>query len=172
MIIGMGTKSALKQRSVESALRQLGQKAEIVSTEVESVVPANPFGFDQIVTGARHRAKVALEIPGASWGLGIETGLVNIEGQYFDMAGICVLTDRGDESISFSAGMFVPDWVIEWIRKEDVEFGVITQQLSGDSEKDPIKYFSADKMKREEMLSQAVMVALNKLINPDRYTQK
>jgi len=72
---------------------------------------------------------------------------VEIEGNYFDIACVYIKT-KDTDSVAYSAGYFTPKWIIDEIKEKNTEYGHITQRLSGDSEKDPIKYFSDSKIKR------------------------
>jgi non-canonical (house-cleaning) NTP pyrophosphatase len=59
--------------------------------------------------------------------------------------------------------------MIDEIKEKNTELGHITQKLSGDLDKDGIKYFSAGKIKREELLTQAIEIALIKIFNKEKY---
>ena len=169
MKIAAGTTSALKIRAIESALVRFGLQAEVVGYTVSSGVSDQPFGFDQIVAGAGARAKAALGESGAEMAIGIENGLVEIDGRHFDIPCVVVVTGKGDESMSFGSALFVPEWIIERIKIEDMEFGHVIQDISGVDEKDPQKYLSNGEIKREEMITQAIVLAMNKIINANKY---
>lgn len=169
MKISIGTKSELKIWALNKSAGKFFENIEIVSVKTDSGVSTQPFGYAEIILGAKNRANSALEITEGDISCGIENGLIEIENQYYDIACVFLKTKQGKESISFSSGYFVPDWIIDEIKKNNYEFGFITQKLSGDSDKDPIKYFSNDKIKREEIISQAIDIAFIKIINKDKY---
>lgn len=171
MKIAVGTTSALKLRSVALALGQLEVDAEIIPFKARSGVPEQPFEYAEILEGSRNRAKKALKATGADIGIGIESGEVKIPhlGQHFDIPGVCVVTKKGEESFAFGAGYFVPDWMIKEVIKRDTDLGVIIQELDPSAEKDPIAYFSGNLIKREEMLTPAIVCALVKILLPKRY---
>lgn len=168
MKIAIGTTSELKIRALKNALAKFEIEAEVVPLKTESGVSDQPFGYEETTKGARNRATAAFEKEIPEMALGVESGLIEIEGNYFDIACVCIKTGN-DESISYSAGYFTPQWIIEEIKETNTEYGHITQRLSGDSEKDPMKYFSNNKIKREEVLSQAIEIALIKIFNKIRY---
>lgn len=172
MKIVAGTTSALKIRAIESALAGLGIAGQVEGFDVASGVSNQPFGFDQIMEGSKNRAVQAQALSDAEMAVGIEYGLVQIGDEYFDIPCVTVITPEGLQSVSFGAGMYVPGWIIEKIKAEDSEFGPIIQEISGGGEKDPIKYFSGDKIKREDILAQAVAVALSQIINVDKYEKR
>lgn len=169
MKIAIGTTSELKVRALNNALTKFEIESEIVSLKTESGVPNQPFGYEETTKGAKNRAIATLEKEGPDIALGVESGLIEIEGNYFDIACVYIVTKEGDESVSYSAGYFTPRWIIEEIKEKNTEYGHITQRLSGDSEKDPLNYFSDGKIKREELLSQAIEIALVKILNKEKY---
>ena len=166
MKIAIGTASELKIRACEKALEKFDIGGELVSTKTESGVADQPFGFGEITTGAKNRAEAALKnVENAELGIGIENGLIHIEeiDQWFDMPCICILQKNGGESIAFGAGYDIPLEMIERIKSENIELGKIIQLLDRNAEKDPIAYFSGGKLKREEIIQQAIECALSRL---------
>lgn len=166
MKIAIGTTSELKIRACEKALRKFGIDGELISIKTESGVNDQPYGFGEISTGAKNRAKEALKnVESAEIGVGIENGLIYIEetDQWFDMPCICILYKDGGESVSFGAGYDIPLEMIDKIKNENIELGKIIQELDPSAEKDPIGYFSGGKLKREEIVQQAIECALSKL---------
>ncbi len=168
MKVIIGTTSELKVRALKNALAKLKIESEIVPLKTASGVSNQPFGYEEMTKGAKNRAEAAFVIRDAEISLGVENGLVEIEGNYFDIACIYIKT-KDDNSISYSAGYYTPGWIIEEIKEKNTEYGQITQRLSGDSEKDPLKYFSEGVIKREELLSQAIEIALIKIFNKEKY---
>ncbi len=70
--IAAGTASKLKLRAINDALKRLGFGTEAIPTEVDSIIPKQPFGFGQIRMGAEHRALFARQRNDADFGVGIE----------------------------------------------------------------------------------------------------
>lgn len=168
MKVAIGTTSELKIRALKNALTKLGVESEIISLKTESGVPNQPFGYEEATKGAKNRSEAVLVESSSDIAIGVESGLIEIEGNYFDIACVYIKT-KNDVSVSYSAGYFTPQWIIDEIKETDTEYGHITQRLSHDSDKDPIKYFSEGKIKREELLSQAIELALIKIFNKEKY---
>lgn len=171
MKISLGTTSELKIRAVKCAFAKFEIDEELFPVEVVSGVSKQPFGFQEIITGSRNRASSALMEMDADLSIGIENGIVEIEGNFYDLAGICIIEKNKSESLNFSAGMPVPEWAIAEIKANDSELGLITQRLSHGADKDPMNYFSNGKIKREEVLSQAIILALAQIFNKNNYSK-
>ncbi|MFA7216672.1 MAG: inosine/xanthosine triphosphatase [Candidatus Paceibacterota bacterium] len=169
MKIVLGTNSELKVRALKSALDKLDIEAEVISRKAESNVSDQPFGYEEMIKGAKNRVENLFKDLDADIYVSIESGLVSIEGMYFDIACVYSKNKEGVDSTSFSSGYFIPEWMIDKIKTEKTELGFITQELSGDTDKDPIKYFSKGALKREELIYQAVLISLLKIFNKDKY---
>ena len=172
MKIGIGTTSELKIRALKNALSKFDKEIEILPVKTESGVSSQPFGFGEMVEGARNRIHGVISTIHPDIAIAVESGLVEVSGKYFDIACVIASTEDGEEFVSYSSGYFVPDWIIKEIKEKNTEFGYITQRLSGDTDKDPIKYFSDNVVKREELLSQAILIALTQLFNKNKYIQQ
>lgn len=171
MKIGIATTSELKIRALKNALEKFKLESEIVSIKSESGVSSQPFGYEETARGAKNRVTSILEKGNMDMAVAVESGLIEIEGSYFDVACVYIKTKEGDESFAYSSGYFVPEWMIQEIKEKKTELGFITQRLSGDSDKDPLKYFSNGQTKREELLSQAIEIAFIKIFNEGKYRQ-
>jgi inosine/xanthosine triphosphatase len=169
MKIAIATTSELKIRALKDALDKLGVNAEIVQRKTDSGVSSQPFGFEEMTLGAKNRVAQCKKELNADLFLSVESGIAPIEGNFFDVACAYALSNDGKESISYSSGYFLPEWMVREVKEKNTELGHITQRLSGGGEKDPLRYLSGDSMRREELLSQAIALALVKLSKEEKY---
>ncbi len=172
MKIAVGTESKLKLRAVSASLKLLGINGEVIGHNSKSLVPNAPVGYEEMTLGALNRAKEALrKVNESQIGIGIENGLLQVveTSEWFDLPVICVLTKDGDKFFSIGAGYNVPQWMIDRIFNEHTELGFIIQELDKDAEKDPINYFTKGLLRREEILTQALICALSNIVNKERY---
>ena len=167
----VGTESALKLRAVESALNTLALNAVVQGRKTESGVPDQPVGFEQIQIGASSRAAEALAYLKVDLGIGIESGLVQVDGSWYDPPCVAVLTKEGAASVAFGAFLPIPAWAVEEIRAKNTELGHVVQRRAGGGEKDPHIYFSNKSVKREQVIEQAVLCALSPIICAARYQE-
>ncbi len=172
--IGVGTASALKLRAVQRAFERLNPvfheiAAEIRPTEVESIVPVQPFGFATIVRGATHRATTARQYHQADLGIGIENGLVEIESNWYDPPCVVVVDKDGLVGSAFGALFPIPYRMVHEVKTKHTELGNIVQAAAGGGEKDPHKWLSEGEVNRDEIIVQAILCALAPLRHADRY---
>lgn len=120
--VAVGTENAAKLRAVHAALASLAADSALLvlrGTRVESGVPEQPVGWEEIAAGARNRAHAALVAAGtAVLGIGIEDGLVELpSGSGGRIAvvnvGCAWVTDGEREGTGYSAGFAYPPRVAE-----------------------------------------------------------
>jgi len=171
MKIVLGTTSELKIRAANDAFKVLDISPEVITVKSESGVPDQPFGVEQILTGAKNRAKNAMEIEESDYAIGVENGIIKIEqiNKWMETLVVVVVSSDGKESCAQGLAYPLPDWAVEEIKKENSELGHVVQRLNPALEKDPINYFSGGKIKREETITQAIVSAMLEFINSDRY---
>ncbi|MBA3733069.1 DUF84 family protein [Patescibacteria group bacterium] len=169
MKIAIATASELKIRALKDALSVLNIDAEILFGKTSSGVAEQPFGYLETSKGAHNRVMQCKEAFDPDIAVAVESGLIPIEGSHFDIACVHVISKEGKESIAYSSGYFIPEWMVKEVRVNNTDIGIIAQRLSNSTDKDPLNYFSKELIKREALLSQAIVLALIKLLNEDKY---
>jgi non-canonical (house-cleaning) NTP pyrophosphatase len=187
LVVAVGTKSALKVRAVESALKYLEGRGierlgdlplsphELRTGETDSGIPAQPFGLEQMFTGALNRARAAREAHDAHIGIGIENGLVNISPEdgrqcWFDPPAVAIVYPRWQViGLSLGAALPIPYNMVREVQEQQSELGVIVQKHAGGGEKDPHKFLSKGMLDRESIIVQAILSAFTVIINADEY---
>jgi inosine/xanthosine triphosphatase len=112
-VVRVGTLNPAKLAAVRRALGAHAADPDILSilgVDVPSGVPDQPVGWDEIIAGARNRARAALALGGAELGIGIEDGLVELPvgGPGIFNVGCAWVTDGHREGSGFSAGFAYP----------------------------------------------------------------
>ncbi len=113
--VHVGTQNAAKLEAVELGLAPFFSKLELKSREVASGVDEQPIGFDEIITGARNRARAALADRNDGLGVGIEDGLIplsHVPTGYLNV-GCCVIFDGDREGLGLSSGFEYPADCVE-----------------------------------------------------------
>lgn len=158
VIVALGSTSDLKIKAAQEAFKHFGQQIALVSVAVTSGVSDQPEGFDQMTAGAYARARAALDAtPNAVFGIGLESGIVEIDAHYLDPAIACVVDRDGNHQIGFGPGFPIPYWAVDEARTS--ELGAVVMKR-GAKNKNPMAYFSEGTIDRSELLAWAVRCAL------------
>lgn len=119
MKIAVGTKNPNKVKTVikvvQTTLKLSADKIEIESVDVSSGVPEAPHDRETF-DGAVNRARGVMEVLTADLYIGIESGLVERYGTYFEEAWTVVIAQNGDQRIGYSSGLMLPPIVVERMR--------------------------------------------------------
>ncbi len=110
--VRVGTLNEPKLEAVRAALAPYAPRVEVAGAQVESGVSEQPVGYDEIVSGARNRARRAREAGACELALGIEDGLVELPlasgpGEVLNV-GCAFVTDGHREALGLSAGFAYP----------------------------------------------------------------
>lgn len=181
--VRVGTLNAAKLAAVRAALEPYSPQARVEGVEVQSGVPEQPVGWQEIVRGARQRARGALET-GGELGIGIEDGLVEIdagaEGVQRLNVGCCAVVGAGRSGLGFSAGFPYPPACHERAVREREPIGDLFDSFwlerRGDPDRQPsasgignIGKLSLGALARSDYSRQAVIAALLGFLHPDLY---
>jgi inosine/xanthosine triphosphatase len=171
MKVGIGTKNLGKVKAVEETFRKAFGEVEFISAEVDSGVPSQPKE-GEILKGAINRAKNSIK--DNDYGVGIEGGVVNIEGRMF-ATGYCVIIDRqGNYTIGSQPIFELPRIFAERISKGD-ELGRIADDFF---KSENLKHgigavgmLSKKFVTREDLIKSSVSTALIPLISKKVYSE-
>jgi len=141
--VRVGTKNPAKLGAVEDALRSFardGVEIELVPVDVASGVAEQPIGWNEIVRGARNRARSAFESGDCVLGVGIEDGLVRLtdepgagsrrpEADAFYNVGCAWLTDGEREGHGFSSAFAYPPGCLGAAIRDQAPIGDLFDEL-------------------------------------------
>lgn len=196
--VRIGTENRAKGAAVRQALARFqasgSPEIQIVPVGVSSGVSEQPIGFEEILAGARNRARAAFASGDCALGVGIEDGLVKLaerdetrldrhgpaasEGVY--NMGCAWVTDGEREGSGFSSGFaYPPDCVLPAIR-DQAPIGALFDAL-WQARRDPaaveasgaregnIGRLTAGRLTRAEYGEGALVCALVRFLHPDLY---
>jgi inosine/xanthosine triphosphatase len=182
--VRVGTTNAPKLAAVRSALEPYAPNAAVEGVAVESGVPAQPLGWEEIVRGACNRARRAGTSGPCDLGVGIEDGLVPLP----DAAGApqhvnvgCAAVARGEQVwLGFSSGFAYPPACTQRAVCERTPIGPLFDGLwearRAETATDPagcevgnVGQLTLGVLPRSEYARQAVLCALVPLLHPDLY---
>ena len=184
--VRVGSVNEPKLAAVRSALGAYASDATVEGVAVDSGVPEQPVGFDEIIRGARNRAAGAVSGLPVDLGIGIEDGLIpypaalsNDKIAHLNI-GCVAITDGERNSIGFSSAFAYPlDCSIPSV-KDRRPIGVVFDRLwkarRGESAHLPsalstgnIGRLSNDVLPRAEYTRHGVLCALVAYLQPDLY---
>jgi inosine/xanthosine triphosphatase len=117
MIVAVGSLNPAKIEATRLAFVALqpGQIQDVRGYDVPSGVAAQPMTDAEAIRGARNRAVHAIALAECDYGVGIEGGLQQTEGSWFN-SGWAVVVDRdGGEGVGSSLRMQVPLALMELV---------------------------------------------------------
>jgi inosine/xanthosine triphosphatase len=117
--IVVGSGNPVKLAAVRAVVERTWPTCEVSALSVESGVPAQPFGDDETIQGARTRARGVLEsVPSADLAVGLEGGVViERDGSMRTCAWAVAIDRRGTEGVGGSLAMPLPTAVAERLRR-------------------------------------------------------
>ena len=127
----VGSRNPVKIAASQAVLRRVyGEGIDVRGVAVASGVSRQPWGDEETLRGAVNRAVAALRITGASLGVGLEGGLVEVDGQVFTSAWCAVARADGTTGVAGGANMLLPPLVAQAVR-EGAELGPTMDDLTG-----------------------------------------
>lgn len=177
MIINVGSKNPVKIEAVKEVLRDY-RSLEIDKLnylEVSLEVSEQPFGWNQIVSGSKERAKKSFT--NCSYSIGLESGLVHLphsKSRLYDVC-VCSIFEGYFYFFGFSSGFEIPKYLADSITNSGIDLGEACQKhgLSPDknigSREGLIGLLTNKRIDRKEQIKQALQMALIRLENPNLY---
>lgn len=114
MRIVVGTKNHKKVHVVTEIFQNFftNPNIEVISHNADSKVPEAPHN-QQTYEGALNRARECYRLGSADYYIGIESGLVERYGNYFEEAWAVIISADGLEQIGYSSGLPLPPVVVK-----------------------------------------------------------
>ncbi|MBI2474613.1 MAG: inosine/xanthosine triphosphatase [Candidatus Taylorbacteria bacterium] len=178
MRINVGTKNAAKLRAVKNALAsyEWTGSLDVISVDVASGVPDQPLSMAETVEGAKNRAKSAY--PKCQYSIGLENGLIEVPGSMNGRMDVCccAIYDGQNFHLGLSSGFELPrsiqKFVDQGLNMTDAALrsGLTTNAQIG-SEEGVISLLSKGRIRREDYIKEAVMMAMIQIENRAIYAK-
>ena len=173
MKIVVGSTNQNKIDGVAKACARFFSNVNVIATPAESGVHEQPFGFEEIVNGAKKRAISAYTAyRECQLSIGIEAGFVDINKKHMN---ITVAAAYDGKKVHLGCGpMFeVPDNITERVVKKRESFGEMINEISNNktnsAEEGAIGFLTDKKVLRHEINEWAVCMALVPWIKKELY---
>jgi inosine/xanthosine triphosphatase len=180
-LVRVGSTNPPKLEGVRAALVWFASEVEIEGIDVESGVPDQPLGFEEIVAGARNRAEAARRGGTCDLGVGYEDGLVALPDtpeSWFNV-GCAALSDGARISLGLSSGFSYPAACSEPAVAERQPIGALFDRFWRERRGDAVPprklsignvgKLTGGALTRADYTRQAVLCALAPFIHPDLY---
>ncbi len=181
IIAAVGSTNPVKLAAARSVLRLLYDNAiEVLAVPVDSGVPAQPWGDAETRRGAINRALAAQATTAATWGLGLEGGVLEIsEGaqgiSLFTSAWCAVINEQGVLGIAGGANLLLPPSVSQALR-DGRELGVAIDELIGQEgthqRGGAIGALTLGRSSRQVAFEHVLTLAFARLLTPHYYTDQ
>ncbi len=148
---------------------------EVDGVEVPSGVSDQPVGEEETRRGAVGRAKQALSIENAGWGIGIEGGIMHLEEGVFTTAWCAIADQRGNISLGGGLMMPLPPPIVRDL-EAGYELGHATDRLfqvqNSKQAGGALGHLSKGLHSRQAAYEAIFTYALSKFLNPELYELK
>jgi inosine/xanthosine triphosphatase len=132
MKIAIGTRNPLKTAATQQAFEQwfTGEIVECVGVSVPSGVAEQPMTAEESIQGASNRAQASLqEVLDAEYGVGLEAGLEQVNGQWFVSGWVAITSRSGATYVASSGRAPVLPEVMERVLEKGYELGAADDEI-------------------------------------------
>lgn len=173
MYVVLGSTSPVKVNATKQAFGAYFDEVEVKALPLPSGVKAFPSSDEETLQGAMNRAEKARSLePGADFAVGLEGGLVKLEG-YVLVHQIAIVIKDDIKGIGVSQGYVAPDRLI---RQLDMESDSSRKTIDGYfgrdeilSEEGVVGVMTNGVLTRTDASRDAVICALTRFVNPKYY---
>lgn len=171
MKVAVGSTNPVKINATKQAFAKVWPKKkwEIVGVEVGSGVSSQPLSDEESLKGAKNRAKAAIKIAKADFGVGLEGGIHETNGLWFDTGWAVVVDKKGTLGIGTSIRMQSPPSMMKYVKK-GMELGDVDDMFFGKKntkhKQGHFGLMSKGVLMREEAYQHGVISALVRFLHP------
>ncbi|OHA62946.1 MAG: hypothetical protein A2748_00505 [Candidatus Wildermuthbacteria bacterium RIFCSPHIGHO2_01_FULL_45_20] len=170
--IAIGSQNPVKISAVQNAFGALWKGEEFLfeGISVASGVAEQPMSVQETLQGAKTRASLAQEQSKGDFGVGLEGGIWEIDGQFFTGAWAVVISDEGVMGMASSIHAPLGKKFLDLIR-QGYELGkagdIITGRTNLKHQEGYFGVISGNALTRERQYTDAVIAALARMKYPE-----
>eukprot|EP01006_Ploeotia_vitrea_P000784 TRINITY_DN103647_c0_g1_i1.p1 TRINITY_DN103647_c0_g1~~TRINITY_DN103647_c0_g1_i1.p1 ORF type:complete len:196 (+),score=15.43 TRINITY_DN103647_c0_g1_i1:26-589(+) len=173
LIVALGSMNAGKAAACRQSFDRWPKFKDSItlkSVHVPTGVSEQPMGLEETIEGAKTRSKRAAEaVEGASWGIGLESGVVVTNGVHLDVC-VCGIYDGTTTHIGVSSGFVLPPTVASTLLEKGYNPSFAAAGIPPNDTGDGVLgQLSGGVVTRPSQMAQSVDMALVQLANPQLY---
>lgn len=178
MLVAVGSMNKSKLNGVRRAFELFYSSVDVVGIDVGSDLPPQPIGLNEILKGALIRALRAIKLRNdAIYGVGIEAGLLCIEGKWFDVHVASIVSSDEWVTYGLSPAFEVPKpFVDKIVAGEAKELEVVVDNYFRTRNIGEyggfIRILTKGRVLRDELIFHATLMALIPRMNKELYLSK
>lgn len=130
MKIAVGSKNPVKIKGVKQAFQKVFDNCEVIGISVSSGISDMPMDFEELVTGAKNRAKKAIKRLNADFGVGLEGGFEKTELGTFLTGLVAIVDKKGRWGFGKGNSVLMPKEIVKRV-KEGKELGDVMDEIRG-----------------------------------------
>lgn len=169
MKIFVGSMNPVKVEAVREVFEEFFDDVKVVGEEVGSGVSRQPFG-DEVIRGAEDRARKALKLVDADYGVGIEGGIMKLGNRWYNLGFVVIINREGKMGTGTSGWFECSPSILEKLKKGK-ELGEVIDELTGRKDtkmqEGAIGLFTKGKISRKDLYKHGVFMALIPFIASD-----
>ena len=162
MKVTVGSTNPIKIQAVREAFQEMLGRGDVIGVQVESDVADQPLN-EEVVEGAVNRAKKALKLTGAEFGVGIEGGIIKLGKKWYNLGFVTIIDKKGRRGTGTSGWFECPPKILEQL-KRGRELGDVMDELTGrkntKTQDGAIGIFTKGKVPRKDLYKHGVFMAL------------
>lgn len=167
MRVAVGSENPVKVSAVEEVFSKVFRSVEVIPIDVNSGVSPQPLGLDTIM-GAENRAKRALEATGADCGVGIEGGLLELAGRWYNLGFVAIVDREGFMGKGTSGWFELPPSFVERLRKGE-ELAEVVDNFFGvkgvGRTEGAVGLLTGNRVTRKDLYTHGLYMAIIPLLN-------
>jgi len=168
----VSSKSPIKLRAVSRGLRHAGIRTHVLPHPTESNVSEQPQNIEETYEGAQNRhdqLKKEIKEGTATYLATVESGLFQVHPQHNVFESTVVVLEKvgGERKTGVNVGLEYPKEMTDKVPSVYPDLGVLVQKEYGSALKDPFPYFTNGKIKRLELVENAVYNVAAQLLSEE-----
>lgn len=172
MNVAVGSQNPVKIEAAREAFQAAfpNQAIEVFGYDVNSGVSVQPMSDEESIQGATQRARQAINVSRADFGVGLEGGIQKIGDRWFDCGWVVVTDQAGKMGIASSVRIETPVRMMDLIH-QGIELGDVVDILSGQTNTKQagghFGFMTNGIVGRKEGYRQGVIMALSRFLHSE-----